>query len=183
MPTLGEFEQRFIRDHVEANRQKPSSVEAKKSILRHHLVPAFGNTRLDEITTSAVQKLKGALHERQPKTVNNVLNTLSVVLRTAVKWGVIDRVSCSIEMLKSTQTEMAFYDFEQHQALLQAGASLDIRLELLLLLGCDAGLRCGEMLALEWDDIDLLRRIITVSRSEWQGHVTTPKAGRSGGCR
>ena len=53
---------------------------------------AFGNTRLDEITTEDVQRLKAALTERAPKTVNNILTTLSVVLRTAVEWGVIARV-------------------------------------------------------------------------------------------
>ena len=30
-----------------------------------------------------------------PKTVNNVLTVLSVVLRTAVEWGVIAQVPCS----------------------------------------------------------------------------------------
>ena len=53
---------------------------------------AFGNTRLDEITTEDVQRLKAALTERAPKTVNNILTTLSVVLRTAVEWNVIARV-------------------------------------------------------------------------------------------
>jgi hypothetical protein len=41
-----------------------------------------------------VQRLKAALTERAPKTVNNVLAVLSVVLRTAVEWGVIARVPC-----------------------------------------------------------------------------------------
>ncbi len=179
VPTLASFEERFIRDHVEANRQKPSSVEAKKSIFKNHLVPAFGTMRLDEITTPLVQQLKGSLQDRRPKTVNNVLNALSVVLRTALKWGVIDRLPCHIEMLKSAATEMAFYDFEEHERLVAAAGEIDARIHLLVLLGCDAGLRCGEMLALEWADIDLQRRVITVSRSEWRRQVTLPKGGRS----
>jgi integrase len=38
-----------------------------------------------------------------------------------------------------------------------AGA-IDRRTLLIVLLGGDAGLRCGEMLALEWVDIDLAKR-------------------------
>ena len=47
-----------------------------------------------------------------------------------------------------------------------------------MLLGGDAGLRCGEMIALEWGDVDLVKRQLTVQRSSWRGHVTAPKGGR-----
>jgi hypothetical protein len=40
-----------------------------------------------------VQQMKYALTERSPTTVNNVLTTLSVVLKTTVEWGVIDRLT------------------------------------------------------------------------------------------
>lgn len=49
--------------------------------------------------------------------------------------------------------------------------------------GClrrEAGLRCGEMIALQWRDVDLGKRQICVQRSDWNGQLTTPKAD---GCR
>ena len=49
---------------------------------------------------------------------------------------------------------------------------------LIVLLGGDAGLRCGEMMAPEWRDVDLRKRQMCVQRSEWKGHVTVPKGGR-----
>lgn len=49
---------------------------------------------------------------------------------------------------------------------------------LITLLGGDAGLRCGEIMALEWRDVDLTKRQLCVARSEWKGHVTAPKGGR-----
>ena len=38
---------------------------------------------------------------------------------------------------------------------------------------------CGSagIIALEWRDIDLAARRLTVERSDWQGHVTVPEAG------
>jgi integrase len=45
-------------------------------------------------------------------------------------------------------------------------------------LGGEAGLRCGEIMALEWTDIAFAKRQLTVARSEWKGHVTMPKGGR-----
>src|SRR5258705_13003369 len=44
--------------------------------------------------------------------------------------------------------------------------------------GGDAGLRCGEMMALEWRDVELSKRQLCVARSEWKGHVTAPKGER-----
>ena len=73
VPTLEEFASRFIEGHAEANRQKPSGVAAKQTILRMHLVPAFGAKRLDAITNEDIQRLKLRLNDRAPKTVNNVL--------------------------------------------------------------------------------------------------------------
>ncbi len=48
----------------------------------------------------------------------------------------------------------------------------------MVLLGGDAGFRLGEIVALEWQDVDLTARRLTVERSEWHGHVTVPKGGR-----
>jgi integrase len=47
-----------------------------------------------------------------------------------------------------------------------------------VLLGGEAGLRCGEMMALEWSDVDLTKRQLRVQRSDWKGHVTATKGGR-----
>ena len=42
----------------------------------------------------------------------------------------------------------------------------------------DAGLRCGEMMALEWTDVDLAKRQLWVPRSDSKGNVTVPKSGQ-----
>lgn len=49
----------------------------------------------------------------------------------------------------------------------------------MVLLGGDAGLRCGGIIGLECTDLDFRRSVICVQRSEWRGHLTTPKGGRS----
>jgi integrase len=47
-----------------------------------------------------------------------------------------------------------------------------------LLVAGEAGLRQGEIIALEWGDVDLVAGTITVRRSSWRGFVGTPKSGR-----
>jgi integrase len=177
VPTLKEFALRFLDGYAKANRLKPSGIASKETVLRVHLTKAFGDKRLDEISTEDVQRLKAALTERAPKTVNNVLTVLSVVLRTAVEWGVIGQIPCSIKLLKAPKSEASFHDFDEFEQLVDVARSEALAL-LIVLLGGEAGLRCGEIMALEWTDIDFAKRQLTVARSEWKGHVTMPKGGR-----
>jgi integrase len=181
VPTVAEFKPRFIEGHVKANRLKPSSAEAYESIFRTHLEPEFGSMRLDAIGDELVQRFKGELVEdgMANKSINNVLTALSVMLKRAVDWKVIDAMPCRIRLLKWDRGEVAFYDFAEYRRLVEAAAAIDPRIELLVLLSGDAGLRRGEAIALEWTDVDLRRRTMHVQRSSWNGHVTLPKGGRT----
>jgi hypothetical protein len=73
-----------VDGHARANRQKPSGIATKERILRVHLLPALGHRRLDTIKSEDVQRLKCALQAKSPKTVNNLLAVLSVLLKKAV---------------------------------------------------------------------------------------------------
>jgi integrase len=176
VPTIREFWPRFLEGHVRANRQKPSGIESKEMIARVHLLPSFGDMRLDAISTERVQQLKAKLSKRAPKTVNNVLTVFNTLLKKALEWDVIDHMPCTVRLLPVPKSAAGFYSFDEYERLVvesDAGNG-----KLIAPLGGEAGLRCGEMLALEWDDVDLERRQLCVRRSDWRGHVTTPKGGR-----
>ena len=179
VPTLETFAPRFVDGHARANRHKPSGINAVESILRWHLVPALGFKPLDAITNEQVQRLKLALTNRAPKTVNNVLTVLSTLLKKAVEWGELERLPCAIKLLPNPKKTMGFHDFDQYERLLTIARRRGAEAYLMVVLGGDAGLRLGEILALEWRDVDLAARRLTVQRSDWLGHVTVPKGGRA----
>jgi integrase len=179
VPTLQGFVSRFLDGHARANRQKPSGIAAKETALRVHLVPALGSKTLDAISNEDVQRFKAELAHKAPKTVNNVLTVLATLLRVAVEWGVIERMPCKIKLLRTSQPVATFHDFIAYERLIEAAKVVDPQAHLVVLLGGDAGLRLGEAMALQWTDIDLPNRQLTVQRSEWKGHVTLPKGGRS----
>jgi integrase len=178
VPTVEQFAPRFVDGHARANRHKPSGIAGKESILKRHLVPFFKATKLDAITNENVQQLKGRLQKKAPKTVNNVLTVLSTMLKVAVEWGVIERLPCTVRLVKTPKPAASFHDMETYEALVKAATQLDWRAELIVLLGGDAGLRCGEMMALEWADVDFQKPQLTVQRSDWKGQVTATKGGR-----
>ena len=178
VPTLQTFAPRFIEGHAVANRLKPSSIASKKAILRLYLIPMFGRRRLDAIKNEDIQRLKAQLEVKSPKTVNNVLNVLSVLLKRAVEWEVIERLPCTVKLLRVDKGSASFYDFEEYERLVEVARSIDVRSLLVVLLGGDAGLRCGEIIGLEWCDVDLSKRQLCVRQSDWNGQLGTPKSGR-----
>ena len=126
-----------------------------------------------------MQTLKAkSLEQLSAKTTNNILSTLGSMLRRAVEWGVIDSFP-RFKLLKTSGRGALFYDFADYARLVEAARALDPRIEAMVLLGGDAGLRRGEIMALEWTDLDFKRQQVHVQRSEWSGQVTTPKGGRS----
>ncbi len=178
VPRLEQFVGRFMDGYARANRLKPSGIASKESVFRCHLVPVLGSKKLDVITTEDVQRLKQRLEKKSPKTVNNILSVLSILLKTAVAWDVVDRMPCTIRLLPVPKDSAAFYDFDQYERLVAAAKRADLRAYVLVLLGGEAGLRCGEMMALQWTDVDLTKRQLCIQRSDWKGHVTTTKGGR-----
>jgi integrase len=123
-------------------------------------------------------QIKRRLNGKAPKTVNNILATLNRMLNVAVEWGVIESLPCTIKYLRVPRSTMAFHDFAEYQRLVKAASEIDGNTYLIVLLGGEAGLRCGEMMALAGSDVDFERESLVVERSEWKGHVTVPKGGR-----
>ncbi len=174
VPTLNDFAPRFVDGHARANQHKASGIHAKNLILRVHLQPTLGHKRLDAISAEDVQQLKG----KSPKTVNNILTVLNTLLKKAVEWGVLDRMSCTIKLLKVSESAVPFYDFDEYERLVDTANAIDVRTYLIVLLAGEAGLRSGEIVALEWADLDLAKRLLCVQRNEWEGQVDSTKGGR-----
>jgi len=189
VPTLNEFGPRYIENHAKADRLKASTVDWIEKTYRNYLYPKLGDKRLDSIDDEDVQLLKAQLTDRSRKTVNNVLGVLGHTLKTAARWKVIDRVPCAVTMLKASISLPKFYDFDEYKRLVDAARAVDTRAHLVVLLGGDAGLRRGEILALRWVDVDFKRRQLQVQEAVWErkrrdgkGHeriTDTPKGGRS----
>ena len=115
---------------------------------------------------------------RAAKTVNNTLSVLNVLLKKAVEWDVLGSMPCAIKILPVTRRDAAFHDFASYERLVEAARQIGWQTHLIVLLGGEAGLRCGEMVALQWEDVDFSEMRVSVRHSDWRGQLTTPKNGR-----
>jgi len=175
-PTLKGWAPEWIKN-CKAERQKHSTILAKESILRTHLIPLLGEKHLHQINSGDVRTLKSKLRYSKAKTVNNVLTVLSGVLKSAIEE--YHFIPPKIEHVATDEPEMFFYEEADYERLVNAATRLGKMELLVVLLAGDAGLRAGEIMALEWTDFRLEASTgkLTVSRSQYQ-NVTDSTKGR-----
>lgn len=175
-PTLTEFEAEFIAYYAEAN-NKPSEVVAKLSIYKHHLVPFFGKLKLNDIGPRELERFKACKIKDglKPATVNNALTVLRKTLTVAQEWRIIEHVP-QFKWLKKPPTKFVFFDFEEAARLLNGA---DPKWRTMITTALNTGMRIGELLALHWEDVDLVRKRLVVRRNLVKGTFGTPKSGRN----
>lgn len=178
VPTLAEFAETYLAAG-RGDRQKASTLYAKKSILDAHLLPLLGKKKLDAIGAAEVLELKDRLKDHRPKTVNNVLAVLSGLLVVAHQLEHLAEPPKPLGMLRVDQDEAPFYDFETYDRLVAGAAKAGDEELLVVLLAGDAGFREGEILALQQQrDVDFKRGRVTIRESDWNTIVDLPKGNR-----
>lgn len=163
--TLSDYVEEWRRD-VAVN-LKRSTVRAAESHLRAHILPKFGNLHLTEITTKAVQQFVAYLAsgDRSRKTAENVLLTLSSLLKTAKAWGYACgdfRFADLTLPREGVQHEpRCFSDDEVQRIIAFAREPLSTIIAITAVLG----LRISETLALRVSDVDFAKHVIRIRQS------------------
>jgi integrase len=163
--TLEQFVQEW-RTSVAVN-LKGSTTRAAESHLRAHILPKLGSLPLTEITTKPVQSFVAHLSTggRSKKTVENVLLTLSSILRTARSWeyacGNFSLADLTMPREGVKKEQRCFTDEEMQKMIANAPEPLSTILAVTAVLG----LRIGETLALRVSDVDFTAKIVRVRQS------------------
>lgn len=101
-----------------------------------------------------------------PKTIKHYHTFISSVLERAVKWGIISDNPCHrVDAPKADKKQIQFLDDHQALQFMKAleGESLEYRVVFSTLLL--TGMRRGELLGLEWPDIDFDAGVIHIRRT------------------
>lgn len=145
---------------------KKSTYAAYCLLIQSHLLPEFA--KLDDIKEDTVQdfvnrKLASRLSQ---KTVRGILVVLKMILRYGAKHGLMElhqfdivfpteRERQDIEVLTITNQRQLMTYVKEHFTFLNLGIFICL----------NAGLRIGEVCALQWDDIDVTAGVIRVSKT------------------
>ncbi len=175
VPTFEQFEEQFLI--YSRTNNKPSAVYAKESMLKTHLRPAFGKKRLDEILVPDIERFKAEKIRDgySPKSINNFLCGLRKLLNLAVEYGELP-FAPKVKQLRVQVTDIDFLHFEEVPRFL---AATPTEWRPLMVVALKTGLRMGELLALKWEDVDVVAGRLVVRRSLWREIEGPPKSGRT----
>ena len=160
-PTLAEVAERYMKEHV-AVRCKPSTARACRCTLDRYLIPVFGARALGSIGREEVAALQYRLH-KTPSMANRVIDMLSRLFNMAEAWGVAPEGGNPCRFVKkykerSCERFLSEEEFrrlgrvlDEVQAEGKVSANAVAAIRLLMLTGC----RCGEIVTLRWEDVDL----------------------------
>lgn len=129
-----------------------------KQVAQDRLLPVLGDYELSALTASVLQRFTVSLAEENlaANTVNTFLSVLKSSLRRAVTLGILDReYTSSIVRPKLRERKIECLSKDE-QRKIEDYILTKNKLKLFGILLClYTGLRIGELLALQWEDIDL----------------------------
>lgn len=155
---------------AEAVHLKPKTRAGYESILNKHLLPHWQHARLADIDRAAVKAWVAGMvaSGMGAGTVKNVTNTMKAVMSSAVEAGAIKVNPCAgVRLPRPARAEMVFLTAPQ---VLDLADSVGPEHSTVILFAAYSGLRAGEIAALRWDRVDLLRGTVDVVESYAEVH-------------
>jgi len=171
--TIAKYLERWLADYARPN-LAPRTAEGYEFIVRRHIVPALGSVKLTQLTPAQIQHYLGQKRSEgsrldgkgtlSARTIRHHYMVLHKALQTAVKMGLISRnPTDGVDTPTCERTEMHTLDaFDLDRFLDAARGSPYYPLFFLLL---TSGMRRSEVLALRWQDVDLILGRIHVTRA------------------
>jgi len=168
-----------------------------------HILPTLGDRRIDSITRANIRALVEALIVKparprkkakgkaaEPprtlsrKTIENVVRVLSAILTQAVEDGLLPanpafRLGRYYREAREPGKKIEPLTLEETRAFLNAAREHTPREYPLFVTACLTGMRLGELLGLQWGDVDFHGGFIEVRRGLVRGQLATPKNGKT----
>ncbi len=159
-----------------------------KSVLNNHVMPAFGEVPVAEITRKSIRSflIEKSQAGYAPSTVSHMKSCIAGVLEVAIDDEVISQNSAhrigkyhnSSNGLKEINDRSNFLKKEELSTLMSVFRIHFSQHYPMALLLARTGMRIGEAFALKWEDVDFEKRIVTVRRTFSRGKLGTPKNGK-----
>ncbi|MBG9786618.1 site-specific integrase [Brevibacillus laterosporus] len=155
----------------------PKTLENYLIQINNRILPEFGHMRLDQIKPlhiiTFINKLQGEgirNDNREGKLSSSMIEYIHKVLKNifnrAVEWKVIKKHPMeSLKKPKVEQEEMSVYEEEEIRLLFIALEKESLMWRTMVTLALTCGLRRGELLALEWDNVNFEESYIYIKQS------------------
>src|SRR5215211_4129541 len=179
--TFADAADEYLRYLADDRQRKPSTLRDARSVIRNHLLPPFGERRLEDITEHEVERWArrlGADRRLSNATKRKIIVIFHGVMARACRvYRLPVNPVASVEKPRlAAPGGIDVFSPEEVHALVRAAASEQDAA--IFLTAAFTGLRQGELVALRWRDVDFAGSYIRVAASYTNGELSTPKSGK-----
>lgn len=141
---------------------RENSLNSIKYVLNQHILPYIGGCRLRDINPMQIQSIMAGLSDKSNSLQAKVLMNLRSIFNVAMENGLVAKspVSAMLKPTGKATQEKETLTADECQALLTRVRNT--RARTFLLIGLHTGMRRGEILGLQWKDIDFNGKTIHV---------------------
>ena len=167
-------------------RLREHTMRTKKYIVELKILPYFGNKRVNDITAADIRQWQNELIKigYSPTYLKTINNQLSAIFNYAVRYYDLKSNPCAKagSMGKSKAEEMDFWTGEEFRKFIDSVMNKRLSYMAFMTLYW-TGMRLGELLALNPNDVDLEKRTISITKSYQRfgkkDVITPPKTPKS----
>lgn len=179
--TFLEFVEAFWKPYLERKGIKPSTQVGYDCALQKHILPAFGDLKLTEITPLHIENLmKAKLNSKStlaPKTVLNLLRLVQGIFSVAKDNDLVTLPPVRrMHRPFVPKTEKPAWTPEQVRSIL---AEIGPAYRPIFVCVALTGVRAGELFGLQWKHVDLESGELHVEQSLWNKQIVSPKTKAS----
>ncbi|MFD7548551.1 tyrosine-type recombinase/integrase [Streptomyces sp. NPDC059816] len=158
---LSEWLPYWLEDHIKPNRKRTTYVKYEMHV-RLYLVPLLGSRRLESLTTANVRRMISEVTTKaSAATAKEAHRVLRTALTAACREELISRnVVQLVPSPRVEPRELRPWSLDETLTFLEAARTDPLYAAFVLAVAL--GLRRGEILGLQWKDVDLDRRVLTV---------------------
>lgn len=170
-----EFSKRWIDEYAKKN-LSPITVKGYERELDNWIIPSLGNITLGKLmlmhlikfynSLDDAKRLDGREGKLSGRSKNNIHRILSSMLNDAMQWQLIPYNPVSrVQPPKQEKHKAKFYDEVQSVKMIACLDKEELKFKTAVYIAILTGRRRGEILGLEWKDIDFDKNEISIERT------------------
>lgn len=168
------------------NKHKKIYQVNQKYTFNKHILPYFINTQIKKVTYTDILEFQKKLIQTKlsNKSINKILIIVRQIFNTAINEGIILKNPCDkVPKLRVEKHEMKFWTPQEFKKFINSIHDNEEAHKVFFTTAYLTGARCGELLALQWKDVDLRKKIIHINKTlhniKQENFIDTPKTKSS----
>lgn len=187
--TFREFAKKWLAEYAEIE-LAPKTVFRYKEMLNNRIFKAFGDKRLEKIKPLDLLEFYNSMRKKHTynvileegtviekdseplseRTIKHYHRLICAMFEKAIKWGVFHGVNPAkrVDTPKTEKKKAKCYDEKQVQDLLEALEKIkpeELKYKVATMIALITGARLGEIMGLEWQDINFENKYIEIRQS------------------